>query len=310
VTLLAASALLLLAAPRIVAPAARSQTTREAVRIYAEVVGPASASVDGRPVGGCEAGGIRGAFAHCTVPVAPGENRVSLSDATGSAEVIVLRYVTTGPLLPGVDTAGFGEGTVHRAEVETRCAECHSMDEARGQPQGARLLGTQCVSCHADLVSRPKQHGPVGQGVCLECHDAGSAPQRYAVAWPIQETCFRCHTDIQRAMMTKAFRHGPAAAGRCTTCHDPHGSPNAFWLKKPVWDLCTNCHTEKATDRHVVVGFVYGDTHPMRGRPHPVKPGVEFACSGCHNPHAAQARYLWQFDATVREDLCRTCHAK
>jgi predicted CXXCH cytochrome family protein len=83
-----------------------------------------------------------------------------------------------------------------------------------------------------------------------------------------------------------------------------------YWLKKPVYELCTNCHDEKAAARHVVVGFVYGDSHPLRGRPHPVKPKMEFSCSGCHNPHAAQARFLWQFDAKEREDLCRTCHNK
>jgi len=310
VTAAAAAIALFVAAPRIVAPGPRSQTTRESVRVFVEAPGPLTITVAGRPAGACAAGGKRGELAHCTAMLEPGENRVTVSDASGSAGIAVLRYVTTGPLLPGVETMGFGEGTLHRPEIEARCARCHAMDEARHKPPATPLLGSSCASCHADLLARPKQHGPVGQGVCLMCHDASSSPQRFDVAWPIQETCFRCHADIQQAMLAKAYRHGPAAAGRCTTCHDPHGSENAFWLKKPVWDLCTNCHTEKATDRHVVVGFVYGDTHPMRGRPHPVKPGADFACSGCHNPHAAQGRYLWQFDATVREDLCRTCHAK
>jgi len=58
------------------------------------------------------------------------------------------------------------------------------------------------------------------------------------------------------------------------------------------------------------VGFVYGDSHPLQNRPHPLKPNTEFACPACHNPHAAQARFLWQFDATRRETLCRTCHQK
>lgn len=305
-----ALALALLAAPHVVAPGPRSQTTRETVRVYAEASGRAEAWIAGSPRQGCAADGKRQGFAHCSVALAPGLNTVVVADATGESQIEVVRYVTTGPLLAGVDTAGFGEGTVHRPEVESRCASCHAMDEARGRPQSSSLLDTQCVACHADQISRPRQHGPVGQGACLMCHDAVSAPQRYAVAWPIQETCFKCHADVQRAVLTKAYRHGPTAAGRCTTCHDPHGSPNAFWLKKPVWELCTNCHTEKATDRHVVLGFVYGDSHPTRGRPNPVKPGQDFACSSCHNPHAAQARFLWQFDVTVREDLCRTCHAK
>lgn len=305
----AALAALALAAPEILAPGPRAQTVRDAVRVVA-LAGPDAAAAAGaaapRP---CATGGRREGVAHCTVPLAPGENRIVVRDGSGAAEVTVLRYVTTGTLV-GADLAGFGEGTVHRAEVEARCARCHEMDRAKGLARDAEVPDGACAPCHADVGARPRPHGPVAQRRCLMCHDEAAAPQRYAVAWPIQETCFRCHFDIQGQMLRKAWRHGPAAAGRCTTCHDPHGSENVFWLKKPIFDLCTNCHPEKASGRHVVVGFVYGDGHPLRGRPHPLKPGVELACSGCHNPHAAQARYLWQFDATVREELCRTCHPK
>lgn len=297
------------AAPVVLAPGPRAQTVRDAVRVVAEAGPGAAAAVGGRPPVPCATGGKREGVAHCRVALEPGENRVVIRDAGGEAEVVILRYETTGRLV-GADLRGFGEGTVHRAEVEARCAACHAMDAVAGLARDARLPESACGTCHGDVTSRPQQHGPVGGRVCLMCHDPASAPQRYAVAWPIQETCFRCHVDIQGAMLKKAWRHGPAAAGRCTTCHDPHGSPNVFWLKKPIFDLCTNCHTEKRDGRHVVLGFVYGDGHPLRGRPHPIKPGVELACSSCHNPHAAQVRYLWQFDATVREELCRTCHPK
>jgi predicted CXXCH cytochrome family protein len=141
------------------------------------------------------------------------------------------------------------------------------------------------------------------------CHDAASAP-RYALTWPAQTVCFRCHVDIEAAMNTKAFRHGPAAQGQCTTCHDPHGSATPFWLRRSAFELCTTCHSEKFDERHVVVGFVYGDSHPKKGRPHPRKAGFEFSCTGCHNPHAARARFLWQYDSSSREVLCRTCHRK
>jgi predicted CXXCH cytochrome family protein len=296
-------------APVLLAPGPRAQTVRDEVRVVAEAGPEATVTVgEGTPLR-CESGGRRERIAHCRAALAPGANRVVVKDASGEAAVEVLRYVTTGALV-GADTAGWGEGTVHRAEVEARCARCHDMDGARGLARDAQVPERACDGCHGDVTRREKQHGPVGQRRCLMCHDAASAPQRYAVAWPVQETCFRCHLDIQGQMERKAWRHGPAAAGRCTTCHDPHGSANVFWLKKPIFDLCTNCHTEKAKGRHVVLGFVYGDGHPLKGRPHPLKPGVELACSSCHNPHAAQYRYLWQFDATVREDLCRTCHPK
>jgi predicted CXXCH cytochrome family protein len=298
-----------LAAPAVLSPGPRSQTVREEVRVVAEAGAGATVRAGAGAPAPCETGGKRAGIAHCRVALAPGENRVLVKDGTGEAELVVVRYVTTGPLV-GADLAGFGEGTVHRPEVEARCAPCHAMDAVKGVERDTRLPDAACGPCHGDLVRRRHQHGPVGAQACLMCHDPGSSPQRYAVSWPVQETCFRCHFDIKGQMERKAWRHGPAAAGRCTTCHDPHGSPNVFWLKKPVFDLCTNCHTEKAKERHVVLGFVYGDSHPLRGRPHPIKPGVDFACSGCHNPHAAQVRYLWQFDATVREELCRTCHPK
>jgi predicted CXXCH cytochrome family protein len=309
VTLGALVAAAALSAPVILAPGPGAQTVRDEVRVVAEAGPGATVAVGGKPPLPCATGGMRAGTAHCTVALAIGPNRVVVKDASGEAELTVLRYETFGQHV-GADLAGFGEGGVHRPEAERRCAPCHDMDAAKGLARDARLPEAACAPCHADVTARAQQHGPVGGRVCLMCHDEASAPQRYAVAWPIQETCFRCHVDIQGAMLTKAWRHGPAAAGRCTTCHDPHGSKNVFWLKKPIYDLCTNCHTEKATGRHVVVGFVYGDSHPLKGRPHPIKPGVELACSSCHNPHAAQVRFLWQFDVTVREDLCRTCHPK
>jgi predicted CXXCH cytochrome family protein len=294
---------LALLAAALIVPGPGAQTTRAAVRVVVEAKG----AVELRPGGVC--GGSQAGFVHCKVELAPGENSLELLRGGAAEPLLLLRQVTTSPQVPGVDQAGFGVQTVHRAEVEKLCARCHAMDDWKGRAAGDSMLGTECARCHADVVSRPRQHGPVAQGACLMCHDAASSPQRYAVKWPIQETCFRCHTDIQEQMLRKAYRHGPAAAGRCTTCHDPHGSDNDFWLKKPVFDLCTNCHTEKADGRHVLVGFVYGDSHPLRGREHPLKP-APFYCSSCHNPHAAQSRFLWQFDVTEREQLCETCHRK
>lgn len=299
----------LLAAPVVLAPGPRAQSVRGEVWVVAEGQGEVAAWAGEGPPHPCRTGGKMEGVSHCRVALQPGENRVVVRDAAGEVALSVLRYVTTGRLV-GADTAGFGEGTVHRPEVEARCTRCHAMAAEATGPRQAPLPEAACAPCHAELTARRYPHGPVAQRACLMCHDPASSPQRYAVAWPIQETCFRCHFDIRGQMERKAWRHGPAAAGRCTTCHDPHGSENPFWLKKPIFDLCTNCHTEKASGRHVVLGFVYGDGHPLKGRPHPLKPGVELACSSCHNPHAAQVRFLWQFDATVREELCRTCHPK
>jgi predicted CXXCH cytochrome family protein len=305
-----------LTAPKIFTPGAVAQSTKDQIRLVAEVAGMPRLSVNGKPSDTCKKLVGQGPMAHCVVPLEHGPNKVALADDGGTTEITVTRYITFLQQLPGVDTMGWGVGTTHRPEVEEVCARCHKMDDAAGRARDERLHDTECLKCHGTLVNQKYQHGPVGQAACLMCHDPESKPkegteiaQKYQVKWPIQETCFHCHKDIEGQMMRKAWRHGPAAAGRCTTCHDPHGSENVFWLKKPVWNLCTNCHDEKAKDRHVVVGFVYGDSHPTRNRKHPLK-NQDFYCSSCHNPHAAQVRYLWQFDATSREELCQKCHAK
>ncbi len=304
--MIALLALVLAAPPRFLAPAPESWTTQPSLRVFVEAASTVELRVNEQAMPCTPGAGAAAPLVHCTVALVPGRNVLRAVAGGDAVELTVIRAETTGKRQPGVADEGFGTA-VHRAELEARCQGCHEMREATLR-DGGSMVGSTCASCH-DFGRRVKVHGPVEQGACLACHDAASEP-RYAVRWPIQETCFRCHVDIQGAMNAKAFRHGPAAAGRCTTCHDPHGSDQPFWLKKRAFDLCTNCHTEKKTERHVVVGFVYGDAHPLQGRPHPLKPNTEFACPACHNPHAAQSRFLWQFEATRRETLCRTCHQK
>jgi predicted CXXCH cytochrome family protein len=297
---------LVLAQPRFVAPVSGGWTTQASTRVFvtAQRGGTLSVGDAGAP---CTDVTLDGGtvLAHCVAALVPGPNTLTFTDAEGAVAATVTRAETTGPLQPGV-VAGFGPGAVHRPEVEALCEGCHAL---RTVDAGLPAPDGNCVSCHLSLTQHKRQHGPVGQGACLVCHDPASTP-RFAVRNPIQDTCFGCHADIKTLMDKSRFRHGPAAGGRCTTCHDPHGSDEVFWLKKRPFDLCTNCHVEKRTERHVVVGFVYGDSHPLQGRPHPLKRNTEFACPACHNPHAAQARFLWQFEATDRETLCRTCHAK
>lgn len=313
----------------LLAPGPLAQTTRDRLHVFVATSRAVPVLLDGADAG-C-VGGPRfvrdggQTVLHCALSLSAGAHTVTTrAPDGGQLELATLRrYLTTGQVPVGVEllpstvgasdggcsatascSAVFGPGTVHRPEVEAVCRECHRLDE---RFDGGAVA--QCRSCHAEVSERKVMHGPVQQGACLACHDDGSAPSRFAVKWPIQETCFGCHVDVKATMATKQVRHGPAAAGRCTTCHDPHGSEQPYWLKLHAFDLCTNCHTEKR-ERHVVVGFVYGDTHPLRGRPHPLKERTEFSCPSCHNPHAAQARFLWQFDVTQRETLCRTCHQK
>lgn len=284
-------------------PGPAAQTTAAEVRLFFKVEPTTTPLVVKRgeqpvPCRTERANATSAGVAHCRVALEVGANtivaRLGSTELTGTLQ----REDSTGnrPV-----EEGFGAQPLHRREVEAVCAACH--------PAVSTATDASCESCHATLRARPRVHGPVAQANCVVCH-ATPSQSRFDVKRPIQDTCFTCHADVKTTMWTRAFRHGPAAAGRCTTCHDPHGSEQPFWLKKPAFALCTTCHTEKRSERHVVVGFVYGDSHPVQGRPHPLKPNTEFACPACHNPHAAQARFLWQFDITKREVLCRTCHDK
>ncbi len=277
----------------------RVQTSRAVVRLFAEADGPVTlAGLDG----GCV---LHERVAHCTLEPPLGRTQVVLADDAGASTLELWRSDVLDARVGWPAGTAFGDGTLHRPELEARCVGCHASLDA-----GAPATSAGCRACHGDLLERRYTHGPVAKGECLACHSTSDGATRLGVRWPIQETCFKCHVDISAAMQSKAVRHGPAAAGRCTTCHDPHGSPTPFWLRRDAYSLCTNCHAEKARERHVVVGFAYGDTHPLRDRPHPLKPGQTFACPGCHNPHAAASRFLFQFDVTRREDLCTLCHAK
>jgi predicted CXXCH cytochrome family protein len=159
-------------------------------------------------------------------------------------------------------------------------------------------------------VNEREVHGPVAVWGCLVCHDPKAKPSPYATPVRVLDLCYGCHTDQRDYFFSAKYQHGPTSTGRCTICHNPHGSPNPYWLKRVPWDLCTSCHFEKATGRHVIAWGPGGDTHPTRGRPDPMRPERELACNSCHNPHAANSQYLWNFDARQHTELCQTCHRK
>lgn len=120
----------------------------------------------------------------------------------------------------------------------------------------------------------------------------------------VAETCAKCHPG----MLSREYKHGPADAGFCTICHNPHASPYPSWLTKGAWDLCVTCHTEMASSRHVVSGFVSGDTHPTKDRRDPSRPGKRLSCISCHNPHSAVNSDLFAHDIKRRSELCSMCH--
>ncbi len=122
----------------------------------------------------------------------------------------------------------------------------------------------------------------------------------------VKETCDKCHGGL----LTGTVKHGPADAGACSLCHDPHGSNYPAWTRKEAWRLCTTCHTEKASDVHVIAGFVFSGSHPTRRWPDPSRPGKHLSCISCHSPHSGEARAIFVYGIRSKYELCALCHKK
>ena len=115
--------------------------------------------------------------------------------------------------------------------------------------------------------------------------------------WDVEKTCKKCHKNITNGQ----FAHEPANAGHCDVCHNPHASSASSLLREPSWMLCTKCHTDK-TGAHIIA------SHPTRGPQDPSRPGKQFSCVSCHNPHSANSKNLYSHNARERASLCTICH--
>jgi len=173
-----------------------------------------------------------------------------------------------------------------------------------------RPVDSMCYPCHKKITGYGYVHGPAATWNCLSCHDRNAKPVKYITQKPDRDLCFVCHKEKKEEWMPKKYWHGPTATGKCTICHNPHATNNISWLKKPSWDLCITCHEDRASGRHVVAGFVFGSSHPTKGRPDPLRPGKELSCASCHNPHAANSRALFANDLISPGSLCQMCHKK
>ncbi|MBI5026766.1 MAG: hypothetical protein HZC12_08615 [Nitrospirae bacterium] len=205
----------------------------------------------------------------------------------------------------------FKKDTFHIKDKEKTCSSCHRMEVNKRDLSPAKPEDSMCFTCHNKITSFKNVHGPVSVWGCLNCHNPESSPNKYSVKTPVRDICFTCHFVQKEDWATKKYTHGPTATGKCTICHNPHASNNPFWLKKPTWDLCVTCHEDRASGRHVVAGFVYGQSHPTKGVPDPLRPGKELTCASCHNPHvSSNSKSLFNFDVTDRMSLCIVCHKK
>ncbi|ACO04288.1 MAG TPA: hypothetical protein DEP48_01315 [Persephonella sp.] len=250
-----------------------------------------------------------------SVKIRPGENKIKViyysSDGIeGEKEVSVFLY---SPIYKEAEEPPYiyEEVAFHQKENENKCSKCHDMRSLKPEVIPPSPESSPCYSCHKVLTSRARVHAPSANYVCNYCHiDEGKSYERYETPFPIADTCFSCHEFRKKVWWNKKYIHGPTSTGQCNICHNPHSSDNLFFVKKPIWNLCTSCHSEKASGVHVVAGFVYGKSHPTKGRPDPSRPGRELVCSSCHNPHGSNYKFFFNNDYTGDRYICLMCHKK
>jgi predicted CXXCH cytochrome family protein len=217
--------------------------------------------------------------------------------------------------------SGYSKNLFHMREYPL-CKNCHDLtpSEHDRKPINIAVFSAKtpqeklkavvetstCYSCHKAITASPHVHGPASVWSCLSCHDTESVPL-YSVKKPDTEVCFKCHTEQNNDWNTKKFIHGPVNTGKCAICHNPHASENPFQLFKPTWDLCVSCHAEKATGRHILVGYIHRG-HPTRDVPDPLREGKELTCASCHNAHASNYPKLWALNVNSQFELCMKCH--
>ncbi|MFA5354873.1 MAG: cytochrome c3 family protein [Thermodesulfovibrionales bacterium] len=244
----------------------------------------------------------------------PGLNTLTVTAEKGGAvvqkaDITVYRVVEVSKD-SRVPPPGFGLNPFHTKAKEEVCKPCHKMEPGSSEVIPAVPSDSACYTCHRQVTGFSNVHGPAAVWGCLSCHEPGGNPVRYAVKSPTRDICFTCHKDAEEQWARKGFVHGPTATGSCTICHSPHASDNPFWLRKPAWELCTSCHEEKVTETHVVAGFVFGGTHPTKGRPDPLRKGSDLSCASCHNPHISDSRFFFVNGADSAFGLCQVCHEK
>lgn len=247
------------------------------------------------------------------ISLSPGVNRirvVALKEGKKTAEGSLTIFVRSD-LDPTADTppAGFTPYAFHNEAHEKACTPCHRLDFKGMEETPAAPEKSPCYACHKRLLaSSPFLHGPAAVWSCGMCH--GAKPGNGSALAADDAVCTSCHDDSLARWKSMRHMHGPTAAGRCTTCHNPHAADRQYFLRLPATDLCLSCHEEIAAKPHVISGFS-GKGHPFRISPDPFRPGRDFTCASCHNPHASDSPVFLNFVKGAPEGLtsfCKSCH--
>lgn len=190
-------------------------------------------------------------------------------------------------------SAGAPMAAAAEAAGDKACTQCHAQYAKKKYMHGALEKG--CAKCHGDIDGSRTPHVPTGRLILKQTSDQ-------------VRLCTSCH---DRALSEGKVVHAPVATGNCLGCHDVHASDHVGLLVKEPVALCLDCHPEVRQGPHVIAGFSRTG-HPLGElrsgqRPiDPLRPGREFYCVSCHEPHRSQAPHLNRFGPSTGS--CVQCH--
>lgn len=241
--------------------------------------------------GGGDAGDPGAACAFCHVPHSTETAATpAWAKRTSGAEPVQFSLYTwnVGPGMKGVNGPGGGSLT---------CLSCHDGMIAKSvdYPLARSAAASGIPSAFDPRIGRGRgtAHGnehPIG--IPYRAGRAGLA-------------------DLRDAMEKDIKFYGPEGNQvGCASCHNPHISGTPFSLEKPISDLCSSCHEGKASGRHIMAAYGFGDDHPVKGKPDPLRKGRDLSCTSCHAPHGGPGAAP-SISASAQDDsLCLRCHRK
>ncbi|WP_224985044.1 cytochrome c3 family protein [Geomonas agri] len=247
------------------------------------------------------------------VMLSPGENRIRVVTIKDQKKVgehirtVALRV----PLSPANVSLpeGFTDYKFH-GTTSKLCDACHRID-FKGQVDAAGTgEKSPCYICHKKLLSdNPVVHGPAAVWSCLTCHTQLSGKGAPGALSANKRICVECHEEPISLWKSKKYIHGPLVDDDCIVCHNPHAASFSSLLRKSPYDLCTTCHDLVPKTPHVIESFS-GGGHPLLLPRNPLKPGSEFSCVSCHNPHAGDSLFFLSNyrGPDYKTEYCRTCH--
>ena len=211
------------------------------------------------------------------------------------------------------------EKVIHQA-IKDGCLDCHSNLDASKRPHkntGDFPHGLDaeqpklCLGCHGKLIGKkPVVHKAINDKGCTACHEPHSGANKRMLKAVGAKLCNECHKPDK---FTGPVVHKPVAEGKCQGCHNPHASDTPGLLLKKAADTCLECHKKVSEGPHMITGFSR-KSHPIgldvKPIPDPLRPGKDFYCVSCHEPHRGQFAKLARIDPKLGMEACQKCHDK